>query len=223
LTQLDLDQAERVREADLHASCNWKYALDTYFENYHFATLHKSSIGPLFVNNLILYDTWGPHHRVVFPPRETWDWVKKPESEWLIDTLGTPYFIFPNTIVFNGSLRPDCAYLTVFRIYPRGVGELVTRTAIYAPYGVASEAHRKEVHEALDGILHLVQDEDYDVTSESWKNFLALPRGTRVVYGRQELAVQHAHLHFARAIGMPEPDVVPAAPERPPAEVRLRA
>jgi phenylpropionate dioxygenase-like ring-hydroxylating dioxygenase large terminal subunit len=221
LDMLDLDHAERVREADLHAGCNWKYALDTYFENYHFATLHKDSIGPLFVNNLILHDTWGPHHRVVFPPRETWEWTKKPESEWLIDTLGTPYFIFPNTIVYNGSLRPESAYLTLFRIYPRGVGELVTCTAIYAPGGARSETHRREVHEALTGILALVQNEDYDVTSESWKNFLALPKGSRVVYGRQELAVQHVHRWFARALGVPEPEVFAADDGADP--MRLRA
>ena len=70
-----------------------------------------------------LYDTWGPHHRLVFPSRTVWDWVNQPESEWLIDTIGTPYFLFPNTIIYSGSLRPDQAYITRFQLYPRGVGD----------------------------------------------------------------------------------------------------
>src|SRR5579859_5121587 len=67
LEMLDLDQARQVRDGELRVSCNWKYALDTYFENYHFAVLHRDSIGPHFANNVSLYDSWGLHHRIVFP------------------------------------------------------------------------------------------------------------------------------------------------------------
>lgn len=213
LGKLDLDEAQRVCDGELGVSCNWKYALDTYFENYHFATLHKNTIAPLSPNTMSLYDTWGPHHRLVFPNNDAWTWGGKPESEWMSDTISTPYFIFPNTIVYLGSLRPDQAYVTTFRLYPRGVGETLTRITMYAPHGVKTPEDRAEVEAAFNAVLHLVRSEDYVVTGESWRNFGHLPRGSRVVYGRQELAVQHLHRWVARSLGLPEPQVAlpPAA------------
>jgi carnitine monooxygenase subunit len=221
LELLDLDVARKVADETLVTSCNWKYALDTYFENYHFPVLHRNSLGPITLHGSMLHDTWGPHHRVVFPSREVGEWADKPESEWLVDTFGSPYFVFPNTIIFVGSLRPDLSYVTKFSLYPQGVGGLLTRMSIYSPTGDISDAVRAEVQEAFRSIVALVQYEDYDVTGESWTNFLAMPPGSRIVYGRQELAVQHAHRWFARKLGVPEPDVVPA--EAPAPEVRLRA
>ena len=193
LDMLDLNEARAVKDGELRVTCNWKYALDTYFENYHFATLHRNSIGPFFVNNVSLYDSWGLHHRLVFPPRDAWQWVSQPESEWLIDTLGTPYFIFPNTIIFNGSLSANAAYVTTFRLFPVGVGEMVTRMTTYAPHGVNSPEDRAEVKAAFLAMADLVGKEDYAVTGEAWRNFAAMPKGSKVVYGRQEIAVQNFH------------------------------
>jgi phenylpropionate dioxygenase-like ring-hydroxylating dioxygenase large terminal subunit len=208
LAKLDLQGARKVCDGELTVTCNWKYALDTYFENYHFATLHRNSLAPLFPNTMLLYDTWGPHHRLVFPPREAWTWIDKPESEWLIDTIGTPYFVFPNTIVYIGSLRPEQAYVTTFRLYPRGVGETVTRMTTYAPHGISTPEYRAEVEAAFHAMAKLVQDEDYSVTGESWRNLAFMPQDARVAYGRQELALQHSHRWIARSLGVPEPEMV---------------
>jgi phenylpropionate dioxygenase-like ring-hydroxylating dioxygenase large terminal subunit len=208
LAKLELAQVRRVADRQLGVTCNWKYALDTYFENYHFATLHKATLSPLFPNNMSLYDAWGPHHRLVFPSRAVWDWAQQPESEWLVDTIGTPYFIFPNTIVYSGSLRPDQAFITCFQLYPTAVGETVTRMAIYAPSGMDGAQDRVEIEQAFDGITSLVRDEDYSVTGESWGNLRHLPAGSRLLYGRQELAVQHLHRWIATTLDLAPPEVV---------------
>lgn len=205
---LDLEQLRQVSEQELTVSCNWKYALDTYFENYHFAALHKTTLSPLFPNNMSLYDTWGPHHRLVFPSRAVWDWVDKPEAEWLVETIGTPYFVFPNTIIYLGSLRPDQSYVTCFRLYPLGVGETLTKMAIYAPRGVDTSESRAEIVQTFDEIVRLVRDEDYSVTGESWHNLQHMPAGSTVVYGRQELALQYLHRWVAEAAGFPAPEAV---------------
>lgn len=213
LEKLDLDESRKVCEETLTVACNWKYALDTYFENYHFAFLHKNTLAPLYPNSMSLYDTWGPHHRLVFPPREAWTWADQPEAQWLIDTIGTPYFIFPNTIVYLGSLRPDQSFVTLFRLYPRGVGETVTRMTTYAPAQLSSPEYRAEVEKGARAMTSLVRDEDYSVTGESWQYLKALPAGTRVVYGRQELAVQHLHRWIAKTLGAASPEVVTAPEE----------
>ena len=121
-------------------------------------------------------------------------------------TIGTPYFIFPNTIAYVGSLRPEQAYVTTFRLYPRGIGETLTRMTIYAPRGISTPEYRAEVEVAFQGMAQLVRDEDYSVTGESWRNLKFMPADSRMAYGRQELAVQHFHQWIARSLGVPEPE-----------------
>lgn len=203
LAKLDLQAHKFVCAQDLSATCNWKYAYDTYFENYHFSFLHRESLGPLFVNDIMLYDTWGPHHRVVYPPRDLEQWENS-------DTVATSYFIFPNTVIYCGALSPDKLFINVMRMFPVDVGNLATHVETYGPATMADDpAYKAEAEQSLESIIRLVQDEDYDVTSESWSNFLAMPEGSTVVYGRHELALQHSHQWFAKAAGYEPPVLVP--------------
>ena len=48
----------------------------------------------------------------------------------------------------------------------------------------------------------------YSVTGESWRNLQHLPAGSRLVYGRQELALQNLHRWIAQTLDLPPPEVV---------------
>ena len=210
LKALRLDQAEWVASDVLRSNANWKFTLDTYVENYHFATVHRDSLTPTFANNMLLFDSWGPHHRVVFPTRVSEGQGKLPESEWDIDSYPIPFYIFPNTIIFAGSLSPGQNYITVFRHYPDGLGKMYSKVAIYAPEGIQSREQEEAIKEAFTAIVTLLQNEDYEMTSSSYKNLSSLPGDFKVIYGRTELALQNMHLHFAQAIGAMEPEITPA-------------
>jgi phenylpropionate dioxygenase-like ring-hydroxylating dioxygenase large terminal subunit len=205
LRLLELDSVRPVIEGELRVACNWKYAFDTYFENYHFATLHRDSIGTLFLNNLCLFDEWGLHHRLMFPPKEVKEWSKHPESEWPIETINTPYFIFPNTIVYSGSLKPGSSYMTTFRLFPMAVGETITRIAIYAPNSELTSEYRAEIEATFAAMCALVGNEDYSVTAESWRHLAALPKDSAQIYGRQEIAVQSFHRKLAAVLTTANP------------------
>lgn len=206
LAMLELERAEAVRSRPLPVKSNWKYALDTYGEGYHFAALHKKTLAPFFRNDITIYDRFGPHHRVGFVSRDMEAWVSKPESEWGADELGGIHYVFPNTIIFVGSVRPGSRYVTTFRHFPgEGVGETITYKTIYAPHGINSPEYRKEVEDAFDATAHVVETEDYVTAAEGWRNLTMLPKGSRVTYGRQELALQYQHRAIANAIGMPLP------------------
>jgi hypothetical protein len=62
------------------------------------------------------------------------------------------------------------------------------------------------VADAFDATAHVVETEDYKVAAEGWRNLLFMPKGSSVVYGRQELALQYQHQTIANAIGMPLPN-----------------
>jgi phenylpropionate dioxygenase-like ring-hydroxylating dioxygenase large terminal subunit len=200
LERLDLDEARSVRDTVFETTANWKYALDTFFESYHLPTLHKETLANNFAAGLWLYDSWGPHHRLVFPHKEMADWVERPEAEWPIDLLGVTYFVFPNTLIFVGNISPTSSFVTLSQLYPRGVGRVDTRMTICAPRGVNSPAHLAEIEATLAAMRDPVEKEDYAVTAESWASLVHLPKGTRFAYGRAEIALQNFHRSVDRAL-----------------------
>ncbi|MBI1186020.1 MAG: Rieske 2Fe-2S domain-containing protein [Alphaproteobacteria bacterium] len=204
LEVMDLKQCERVKAGALPVAANWKYALDTYGEGYHFATLHPQTISPNTRNDVVIYDHFDPHHRVGFAERALEAMVDTPESEW--DVRSEPsgiHYLFPNTILFAGSITPGKMYLTTFRHFPGETpGETVTHKTVYAYGGVRSSEHRAEVEAAYDGVAHVVASEDYVVAAEGWRNLTLLPPDATVVYGRQEVALQNTHRAIARALGL---------------------
>jgi phenylpropionate dioxygenase-like ring-hydroxylating dioxygenase large terminal subunit len=220
LELLELDKAEWVKEGELPVASNWKFALDTYGEGYHFAALHKQTLAPYFRNDITVYDRFGPHHRVLFVARQTEAWLDRPEEDWGVDDgIGGIHYIFPNTILFVGSVSPGKRYCTTFRHFPgEDPGQTITYKTVYAPGGVKDADHRREVEDAWDATAHVVRTEDYVVSAEGYRNLRALPAGTSVVYGRQEISLQNVHRAIAEAIGMPLPQVATPSPLRAAAE-----
>jgi phenylpropionate dioxygenase-like ring-hydroxylating dioxygenase large terminal subunit len=204
LAQLELARAEPVKAGQLVASTNWKFALDTYGEGYHFSTLHASTIGQTHYNDICVYDRFGRHHRISFPDKSYGRLASIPENDWPTPEYGGVHFLFPNTVFFVGSIEPGKGYVQVFRLFPgKDVGELTTEFAVYAPRGIHSEAYRAECEFAYDATAKVVQTEDYWVAAEGYRNLAHVPDGFRIVYGSNEIALQHLHRSIAEAIGMP--------------------
>lgn len=204
LAPMGLESAERVKEDVLPVAANWKYALDTYGEGYHFATLHKTTIAPYFRSDLTLYDRFGPHHRIYWPEKGCETWLAAAEADWPLpeEPIGIHY-LFPNAILFAGAVSPGKVYLTTFRHYPgETVGETLTYKTIYALGGVRSDDHRAEVEAAFDATAEVVRREDYVVAAQGWANLAHLPAHASVVFGRQELALQNVHRAIDARLGL---------------------
>lgn len=200
LEALGLKYAQRAITAEAHANSNWKYTLDTYFENYHLPSLHRTTFANVFAAKLTLLDTWGPHMRFVYPHRSIPEWMNKPESEWPIDSLPAQHYLFPNTVIVLGSVTKSGSLISIHRMFPKSVGELNTKIALYAPFGVKSPEHQTEIEAALRSIMKAVNDEDYSVTNEAYAGLAALPPGTKFPVGRQEVGNQNIHSHIERAV-----------------------
>lgn len=129
------------------------------------------------------------------------------ESGWGIERrTGSVQYIFPNTILFAGTLSPGKDYYTTVRHFPsERPGQTVTHMTTYAPKAVQSEEYRAEVEASYDVTAHMVESEDYVVAAEGWGNLASLPPGSSVVYGWQEQALQDVHHSISDAIGMPLP------------------
>ncbi|WP_397594119.1 SRPBCC family protein [Sphingorhabdus sp.] len=203
LSALELHRARPVKKGVLTADSNWKFALDTYSEGYHFSALHNTTIGQTHYNDVASVDRYGRHHRIGFPDNSIGKLIGTPEAEWPETDYGGVHFLFPNTVIFFGSIEPGKFFTQVFRLFPDGVGKTRCQFAVYAPFGVESEAQRAMCEMAYDGTAMVVQTEDYRVASAGYANLLAAPDDFHVILGSNESAVQSVQIHIAEAIGMP--------------------
>ncbi|TAL00299.1 MAG: aromatic ring-hydroxylating dioxygenase subunit alpha [Rhodospirillaceae bacterium] len=208
LAMLELGKAQFVKSELLPVAANWKYALDTYGEGYHFASLHRQTLAPYRHAEVQVYDRWGPHHRITWAAHAMSEWMKQPEQEWDADTLiGWVHFIFPNTILYTGSVKPGKGYYTTFRHFPgEAVGETITYKSIYAPFGAPSAEQRADIEAAFAATAHVVRTEDYIVAAEGWRSLASVHEdGATVIYGRQEVALQHQHRAIAAILDCAPP------------------
>jgi len=203
LKQLELGRAEPIKKGVLTADANWKFALDTYGENYHFKALHASTIGQSFYSNRNIYDASGRHYRVNFPDLSMAELVGKADTEWPDAEYGAVHFVFPNMVLFFGAITPGVHFTQVFRLFPDGADRMVCHFAVYAPFGVTDAAHRALCEQAYDATATVVQTEDYRVAATGYANLLAAPDDFCVVLGTNEPALHGVHRHIAAACGMP--------------------
>jgi carnitine monooxygenase subunit len=196
MQMLELERAEPVKKGILSADANWKLALDTYGENYHFATLHASTIGQTFFTNVGIFDAFDRHCRVNFPDKAILNALPAAPE------YGGVHYIFPNTVLFFGSIVPGVHFTQVFRLFPVGVDKMICHFAVYAPFGIKSEEHRQICLAAYDGTSTVVQTEDYRVASAAQANLNHAPDNHHIVFGRNEPALQAMHKHIAEAIGV---------------------
>ena len=200
LAAIGLDTAEVTHSDTLQVSANWKYGLDTFFETYHLNALHHETFKGLF-SPVNVFDTFGAHHRYTFAPLGLAEWVDRPESDWDLDLIPLQYFLFPNTIISVGSTSRSGLVVNIHQILPSAVGHFASKLSYCAIGGIHSPEHRAEVDRAYETTRQALVNEDYSVVGESYWGFSALPPGTRMPTGRQEIGVQNFHANVVRLLG----------------------
>jgi carnitine monooxygenase subunit len=175
---------------------NWKLAIDTFAENYHFATVHKTTFATIARSNCTLFDSFGQHHRLVFPLNGILDHEDVPEEHWdPLQNMVVIYALFPNIVlsctIANGEL---------FRVYPTDVsGRSITVHQNSTPLDVSDESVAAGAAAVFDYAHATVRDEDYALVEHLQAN---LESGVRehLVFGCNEPGLQHRHETWAAAI-----------------------
>ena len=183
-------------EKVLDCPINWKLAIDTFAENYHFATVHKTTFATIARSNCTVFDSFGPHHRLVFPLNGILDLEDVPEEQWEpLQAMVVIYALFPNIVisctVANGEL---------FRVYPTDVaGRSITVHQNSTPLDVSDESTAAGAAAVFDYAHSTVRDEDYALVAGLQAN---LESGVRehLVFGRNEPGLHHRHTTWAQAV-----------------------
>ena len=206
---------------------NWKLAIDTFGETYHFNTLHRNTLAARFYGNVQTYDTYKRNHRMMLCMRTIDDLRQKPKSEWDVLHAALPvYYLFPNVQLIIGEGGP-----TLVRVYPAGPDPHHSHSQIsfyIDPRATAKIAERigaeGDITELLamrmQGFAEVIEGEDYVVAASGH-------RGVRsgaleyVTFGRNEPALHHYHNTYREALGMPA--LEPVEPEARPVGLKAVA
>ena len=182
------------------AACNWKLAMDTFGETYHFTTLHQNSLITQFHGNVQAYDTFGRNHRMLLVKRTIDSLRELPEDEWDITTAALPvYWLFPNV-----QLMPFAEVCVMIRAYPDPVSPSrhTSRVSFYARPDMLEDS---ALSDALSYAVHrfgsIIRDEDY-AASASQQVTADSGRVEHVIFGRNEPALHHYHNTYRAALGM---------------------
>ncbi len=177
---------------------NWKLAIDTFGETYHFSALHKNSLFPFFHGNVQGYDIYGRNHRMALCTRGIDDLRNKPEETWHINDGAFPvYYMFPNVQVNVGQ-----ATVILVRVYPHGddPDRSFSRISFYARPD-ALDSGDNTIAELATRFAEIIRDEDYAAAASSHRG---LRSGflKEMVFGRNEPALHHYHNTYRDALGM---------------------
>jgi phenylpropionate dioxygenase-like ring-hydroxylating dioxygenase large terminal subunit len=183
-------------EKVLDCPINWKLAIDTFAENYHFATVHRTTFATIARSNCTVFDSFGPHHRLIFPLNGILDLDGLPEEQWEpLQAMVVIYALHPNVVisctVANGEL---------FRVYPGNEpGRSITVHQNSTPLDLSDESTAAGAAAVFEYAHSTVRDEDYALVAGLQAN---LESGVRehLVFGRNEPGLQHRHATWAEAI-----------------------
>ncbi|WP_156685904.1 aromatic ring-hydroxylating oxygenase subunit alpha [Mycobacterium sp. Marseille-P9652] len=183
-------------EKVLDCPINWKLAIDTFAENYHFATVHRQTFATIARSNCTVFDAYGPHHRLIFPLNTILELDQVPEDRWdPFHNMVVIYALFPNIVlsvtIANGEL---------FRVYPGDrPGRSITVHQNSTPLDVSDESVAAGAQAVFEYAHATVRDEDYRLVESLQAN---LESGARdhLLFGRNEPGLQHRHQAWERAL-----------------------
>jgi phenylpropionate dioxygenase-like ring-hydroxylating dioxygenase large terminal subunit len=176
---------------------NWKLVIDTFLEPYHFAVLHRDTVGPIFIPNLCLFDGFGLNLRETLPRRTIVELNEQPESDWdLVKHTAMVYVLFPNTVVV---MQAD--HLETWRVYPvpGKPDECVTCLDFYIPEPADTESAKRHWERNMDLTIRTVAEEDFPTMAGIQRGLLSGAQES-VIIGRNEPALIHWEQACAKAL-----------------------
>ncbi|HYO58165.1 aromatic ring-hydroxylating oxygenase subunit alpha [Archangium sp.] len=184
------------RPQRLELKLNWKLAIEIFLEAYHVRHAHRTSIYPLFIDNVGLMDRLAPHIRCVFPKRTLRDLAGTPEETWrLRPHANILYFIFPNTLML---VQPD--HVNVTTVFPLDLDRTDFRTFTLLPEAPLSEKATRHWDKNVDLFMAAVQ-EDIQM-GESIQRGLRSGANASLRLARFEHGLRYFHEAMDQALGV---------------------
>ena len=92
LESWDFSPFYRQYAATYDHAMNWKLAVDTFGETYHFNVLHSDTLAQSFYGNVQMYDTYQRNHRMALCLKNIDTLRDKPEDTWHVLEAALPVY-----------------------------------------------------------------------------------------------------------------------------------
>ncbi len=186
---------------------NWKLAIDTFGETYHFNTLHRDTLAQSFYGNVQLYDTYQRNHRMMLCLKSIDQLRTQPPEQWNVLFGALPvYYLYPNVQLIIGLSGP-----TLVRVYPEheDPNDSHSEISFYLDPRIDQmaldprfEEDAQDAEARALGFAEIIQREDYVAAASSHVG--ALSGAQRyITFGRNEPALHHYHNTYRAALGLP--------------------
>jgi len=212
LESWQLDRFVRHGDATYPTAMNWKLAIDTFGETYHFNTLHRDSLAETFYGNVQLYDRYQRNHRMMLCMKNIEALRDEPREQWDVRRAALPvYYLFPNVQLIIGMGGP-----TLVRVYPKGENpnQSLSQISFYIDPQILEAAkdpefaeRYRQITDRMEGFASVIRDEDYVAAALSHLGALSGAQ-EYVTYGRNEPALHHYHNTYREALGMAPLEVI---------------
>jgi phenylpropionate dioxygenase-like ring-hydroxylating dioxygenase large terminal subunit len=179
---------------------NWKLVIDTFLEPYHFASLHRNTVGPFFMANLCVAERFGSHVREVLPRKTLTELTDVPPEEWdLVPHSAMVYVLAPNTVFV---MQLD--HVETWRVYPNGddPAKCICDLDFYIQRD--SEASERHWERNWNLTIDTVIDEDFAAMAGAQRGF-STGVLEHLTVGTNEPALGMFHESLADALALEEP------------------
>lgn len=159
LDSFDLGDHRHWRSYRFELDLNWKLVVDTFLEPYHFASLHRATVGPLFIANLCHAERFGRHVREVLPRRSLLALRDEPVATWdIVPHSALVYVLFPNTVFV---MQVD--HVETWRVtpHPTDPGRSICDLDFYVPDEPATESSERHWEKNWRLTIDTVINEDF--------------------------------------------------------------
>jgi nitrite reductase/ring-hydroxylating ferredoxin subunit len=207
-----LDRYVRQGSETYDHAMNWKLAIDTFGETYHFNVLHKDTLASDFYGNVQLYDTYLRNHRMALCLKNIETLRDEPRESWDVRHAALPvYYLFPNVQLITGMGGP-----TLVRVYPDAANPHQSHSQIdFYLDPMIDQALRDpetadryaDVKQRMQGFAEIIRDEDYVAAALAHAG-AASGAQEFVTFGRNEPALHHYHNSYREVLGMPPLEVI---------------
>ncbi len=177
---------------------NWKLAVDTFGENYHFPYVHGDTLMPIVKGNTMATDYYGPHLREVFGLNNI-DEISDDRARWASAVFGQ--HLYPIWIIFpNAAIAAADGAMQLFVTYP---GPTV---------GQCEVVHMKAFDPVLPDELqsayefffdhnwrNVVQVQDFPIAKNIYRSLVVGGRPT-MTFGTIDGPLHHLHKHYDKCL-----------------------
>jgi len=160
--QFDIGGHRHWRSHRFDLAMNWKLVVDTFLEPYHFASLHRNTVGPIFFPNLCVADRHGPigeHVRHVIPRRSLAELADQPPETWdIVPHTALVYVLLPATVFV---MQID--HIELWRVWPQGddPNRSWCDLDFYIPVGPSTESSERHWENNWKLTIDTVEQEDF--------------------------------------------------------------